>query len=194
MAVDVNNYNVSENIDVSKQLQCIRRRRRKQLQCVRKHRRKLLQCIRKRRCKQLQCIRKHRRKLLQCIRKRRRKQLQCRYPKTTKQGWQMVHFQTKNPNSGTFWRVLQWEMLVYFMDIRPFGTPILWSFGLFFPFWYVAPRKIWQTLPRNNIRLRHCPSTFVLCIFMYLCPICYMYVCEPAAFGVLISHRERPQP
>jgi hypothetical protein len=29
---------------------------------------------------------------------------------------QMVDFRTKNPNLGNFWRVLQWKMLVYFMD------------------------------------------------------------------------------
>jgi hypothetical protein len=33
---------------------------------------------------------------------------------------QMVCFQTKNPNSGKFWRALEWKMLVY-----------LWSFGIF---------------------------------------------------------------
>jgi hypothetical protein len=37
----------------------------------------------------------------------------------------MVNFHTKNPNLGNFWRVLQWKMLVYFMDVRyilqPFG-------------------------------------------------------------------------
>jgi hypothetical protein len=36
----------------------------------------------------------------------------------------MVYFQTKTRNLGTFWRVLQWKRLVYFMDIwsilRPF--------------------------------------------------------------------------
>jgi hypothetical protein len=32
------------------------------------------------------------------------------------QGCQMVCFQTKNPNLGKFWRVLQWKMLVYFVD------------------------------------------------------------------------------
>jgi hypothetical protein len=30
--------------------------------------------------------------------------------------FQMVCFQTKNPNLGKFWRVLQWKMMVYFMD------------------------------------------------------------------------------
>jgi hypothetical protein len=34
-----------------------------------------------------------------------------------RQGCQMVYFQTKNPNLGTFWRALEWKMLVYFMAI-----------------------------------------------------------------------------
>jgi hypothetical protein len=29
----------------------------------------------------------------------------------------MVHFQTKNPNLGKFWRALDWKVLKYFMDI-----------------------------------------------------------------------------
>jgi hypothetical protein len=36
--------------------------------------------------------------------------------KEPKQGCQMVCFQTENPKLGKFWRVLQWKMLVYFMD------------------------------------------------------------------------------
>jgi hypothetical protein len=39
----------------------------------------------------------------------------------------MAYFQTKNPNLGTFWRFLQWKMLVYFMNI----WPILMPFGIF---------------------------------------------------------------
>jgi hypothetical protein len=72
----------------------------------------------------------------------------------------MVYFTTKNPYLGKFGRVLQWKMLVYFMDIRPILQPIgifleipdiLWTFGIFCdnlvyfsPFWHVVPRKIWQ--------------------------------------------------
>jgi hypothetical protein len=37
----------------------------------------------------------------------------------------MVYFQTKNPNLGKFWRVLQRKMLLHFMPIwsilNPFG-------------------------------------------------------------------------
>jgi hypothetical protein len=39
----------------------------------------------------------------------------------------MAYFQTKNPNSGQFWKVLQWKMLVYFMAIRS----VLRPFGIF---------------------------------------------------------------
>jgi hypothetical protein len=56
------------------------------------------------------------------------------------QGCQMVFFQTKNTNLGTFWRVLQWKMFEYFMSIRY----ILRPFGIFSGFWYIFSRKIWQ--------------------------------------------------
>jgi hypothetical protein len=36
-------------------------------------------------------------------------------------------FSTQNPNLGKFWRVLPWNMLVYFMDI----WSILYLFGIF---------------------------------------------------------------
>jgi hypothetical protein len=39
----------------------------------------------------------------------------------------MAYFQTKNPNLGKFWIVLQWMILVYFMVI----WPILLPFGKF---------------------------------------------------------------
>jgi hypothetical protein len=49
----------------------------------------------------------------------------------------MVCFQTKNPNLGKFWRVLQWKILVYLMvDHLCYFTEIgniLWPFGIFFP-------------------------------------------------------------
>jgi hypothetical protein len=41
------------------------------------------------------------------------------------QGCQMVYFQTKYPNMGKFWSVLQWKMLVNFMSIWSFFTAIL---------------------------------------------------------------------
>jgi hypothetical protein len=33
------------------------------------------------------------------------------------QGCQMVYFNTKNPNLGIFWRVVEWKMLEYFVNI-----------------------------------------------------------------------------
>jgi hypothetical protein len=66
---------------------------------------------------------------------------------------QMVYFQTKNTKCGIFWKALEWEILVYFMHFWNFLSCllnciavwyILWSFGIFLPFWYVVPRKIWQ--------------------------------------------------
>jgi hypothetical protein len=67
----------------------------------------------------------------------------------------MAYFQTKNPDFGKFWSVLQRRMLEYYMS--------MWSilqliyifcghlvnfifFGIFFPFWSVVPRKIWQPM------------------------------------------------
>jgi hypothetical protein len=53
------------------------------------------------------------------------------------------NFQTKNPDLGKFWRVLQWKMLLYFMGI----WPILRLFGTFsghlvyfMAIWYIFPR------------------------------------------------------
>jgi hypothetical protein len=48
------------------------------------------------------------------------------------QGGQMVCIQTKNPNLGKFWSVLQWKMLV-FMDTWSIFTVfcyILWTLGI----------------------------------------------------------------
>jgi Zn-dependent protease with chaperone function len=70
-------------------------------------------------------------------------------------------FNTKNPDLGTLWRVLQLKMLIYFMAISSMYFTakwyILWLFGVFFLFWYVLPRKIWQpwfqaTVPRLPYR------------------------------------------
>jgi hypothetical protein len=57
---------------------------------------------------------------------------------------QMVYFQTKNPNLGKFWRVLQWKLLAHFCRLVYFTAIwyILWSFDMFPPFWYVVPSKI----------------------------------------------------
>jgi hypothetical protein len=56
----------------------------------------------------------------------------------------MVCFQTKNPNLGKFWRVLQWEMLAYYMD----SWSILWSFVIFYGhlvIWYIFPVLVFCT-------------------------------------------------
>jgi hypothetical protein len=72
---------------------------------------------------------------------------------THDQGCQMACFETKNPNLGKFWRDLQIKIKVYFMAtwslLKLFGIfcdhlVYLWLFGIFFPFWYVVQRKIWQ--------------------------------------------------
>jgi hypothetical protein len=64
---------------------------------------------------------------------------------TLQQGCQMAYFQTKNPNLGEFWRVLQWNELVYFTAIWSilqhfcifYGHLVnLWSFGIFIVIWY----------------------------------------------------------
>jgi hypothetical protein len=73
-------------------------------------------------------------------------------------GCQMVFFQTKNPNLGTFRKFLQLKMLVYFMPIWNILWPfaifygqwvILWYLGIFPPFWYIESRTIWQ--PWSNL-------------------------------------------
>jgi hypothetical protein len=55
----------------------------------------------------------------------------------------MVCFQTKNPNLGKFWGVLQWKILVYIMTI----WSILLLLGIFYGhlvyfliIWYIFPR------------------------------------------------------
>jgi hypothetical protein len=68
----------------------------------------------------------------------------------------MVYFQTRNRNLGQFWRVLQWNMLVYFRAIWSTHFTaicyILWSFGIYYGYLVYfsvlvfcgEPRKIWQ--------------------------------------------------
>jgi hypothetical protein len=48
------------------------------------------------------------------------------------QDCQMAYFQTKNPNLGKFFRVLQWKMLQHFKAI----WSILLPFGLFY--WHLV--------------------------------------------------------
>jgi hypothetical protein len=59
------------------------------------------------------------------------------------QGCLMVCFQTKNPNLGKFWRVLQWKILVYFMIIWSILRPLEIFYGhlvYFVANWYISPR------------------------------------------------------
>jgi hypothetical protein len=68
------------------------------------------------------------------------------------QGCQMVYFLPKNHNFGLFWEArfgIFHVLSVYFVVIWCMLCAmtiwyILWSLGAFFPFWYFAPRKIWQ--------------------------------------------------
>jgi hypothetical protein len=63
----------------------------------------------------------------------------------------MVCFRTKNPNLGKCWKVLQWKMLVYFMDtwsilrsfviFYGFGIGSLWKFGNFSRFGILYEEK-----------------------------------------------------
>jgi hypothetical protein len=73
------------------------------------------------------------------------------------QGHQMVYFKTKNPfwvNCGGSCIIIYWYILWPFGEF--YGHLVnfmaiwctLWSFGIFFPLWYVVPRKIWQ--PRSK--------------------------------------------
>jgi hypothetical protein len=55
----------------------------------------------------------------------------------------MVCFQTKNPNLGKFWRVLQWKMMVYFMDTLSILRSFVIFYGHFVQFvaiWYIFTR------------------------------------------------------
>jgi hypothetical protein len=49
--------------------------------------------------------------------------------------------QKSNPNLGKFWKGLAMKNVGLPIE-RPLS--IVWPFGLFFPFWCVVSRKIWQ--------------------------------------------------
>jgi hypothetical protein len=55
-----------------------------------------------------------------------------------KAGCQMIYFQAKNSNLGTFWRVLQWKMLVYCI-LQPFEI-FYGDLVYFVVIWYIFPR------------------------------------------------------
>jgi hypothetical protein len=55
----------------------------------------------------------------------------------------MVCFQTKNPNFGKFFGVLQRKILVYFMTIWSILRPLEMFYGhlvYFVVIWYISPR------------------------------------------------------
>jgi hypothetical protein len=70
------------------------------------------------------------------------------------QGCQMVYFQTKNSNLGKFWRVLQWNMLVFYGHAFYFTATrhILRRFSIFcgnlFPVLVYCAKKNLATLRR----------------------------------------------
>jgi hypothetical protein len=53
----------------------------------------------------------------------------------------MVYFQIKTPNLGTFWRALEWKMLLYFKNHLEYSKAIcynLWTFGIVcVAIWYI---------------------------------------------------------
>jgi hypothetical protein len=66
----------------------------------------------------------------------------------------MVHFKTKNPNLGKFWRALEWKTLVYFMAnrniLRPFGI-IYVRLVKFMVIWYVIHNLVcWDQEKSGN--------------------------------------------
>jgi hypothetical protein len=62
----------------------------------------------------------------------------------------MAYFQTKNPNLGKFWRVLEWEGLVYYLAMWNilWVYVILWQFGTFSPVLVYFVKKNLATLTR----------------------------------------------
>jgi hypothetical protein len=68
----------------------------------------------------------------------------------------MEYFQNKNFNLGNFLGPCNGRCMYLGINYDPFGLIyghlvyfmviwcILWSFGIFFSFWYDVPRKIWQ--------------------------------------------------
>jgi hypothetical protein len=73
----------------------------------------------------------------------------------------LVYFQTKNPNLGKFWKVLHGIFnghFVYFTakwnTLWPFTYIVHLVLGIFFPFWYLVPRKVWQPWIVERLRPR----------------------------------------
>jgi hypothetical protein len=83
----------------------------------------------------------------------------------------MVYFKPKIPILVNIGGVFQCKMLVYFMTFGLFYgyscTLIIWNYidhlvfafcGIFFPFWYDEPRKIWQPWRRRWLTCRTTPG------------------------------------
>jgi hypothetical protein len=79
-----------------------------------------------------------------------------------KQGCHTRIFEPKVAIWEKLWRVLQGKVLVCYMNIctilLPFRIHFLWSFGIFYghlvcliPFWYVVPRKTWQSCRQSCV-------------------------------------------
>jgi hypothetical protein len=78
------------------------------------------------------------------------------------QGCLAVNFQAEKSHFGYILEGLAWKMLEYFVAVcniwQPFGIHMylmaiwynLWSYGVFFTFWYVAPRKTWQPCKNDS--------------------------------------------
>jgi hypothetical protein len=72
------------------------------------------------------------------LHKQTRKDLATRDVSICPQGCQMVYFQTKNPNLGKFWRVFQWNVLVYFKSVHSFAV-YYGHLVYFLVIWYIFP-------------------------------------------------------
>jgi hypothetical protein len=63
------------------------------------------------------------------------------------QGCQMVYFQTKDRNLGKFWRVLQWKMLVHFIDFGLFYGHLIYCTYIRYILW----QCVWYIFPHFGI-------------------------------------------
>jgi hypothetical protein len=75
---------------------------------------------------------------------------------SSRQGCQMCTFS----NLGSFWRVLPWKMLVHLINFADIMYTYFigiwynfWLFDVFFPFWYVVQRKIWQPCLSDSVQI-----------------------------------------
>jgi hypothetical protein len=84
----------------------------------------------------------------------------------------MAYFQTKNPDLGKIWRVLQ-----YLEDVGILQGHLV-NFAVFLvyrvPFWYAVPRKIWQPWLEFFVLFLRLPlthrffSTTLMHVYMYV--------------------------